>query len=130
MRVHVRFQRDLVIRVPVVLRHRKECMRSMVLDTGARFTILDIESAERIGLEMSEARGLRLVGVAGSAPLLVGIVDEVSMLGQAVRNLRVVCHPLHEHMGFDGVLGVNFLRHFNFEVNNQAELFSASKWHE
>ncbi len=116
--------------MPVVLRHRELCMRSMVLDTGARFTILDIESAERIGLEMREARGQRLLGVAGSAPLLVGIVDEVSMLGQTVRNLRVVCHPLNEHMGFDGVLGVNFLRHFNFEVDNEAEVFTASKWRE
>jgi predicted aspartyl protease len=105
-------------------------MRPMILDTGARLTILDIESARRIGLEMREARDMRLVGVAGSAPVSVGKVEEVSMLGQTVRDLQVICHPLNERMGFDGVLGMNFLQHFNFEVRSETEVFAASKWGE
>ena len=130
MRTVVKFRRGSLIRVPVVRRHRTECTRNMVLDTGARFTVLDTNLVERIGLETRAAPDIRLVGVTGSASVRTGVVDEVSLLGQTVRRLKVICHPLEQQLGFHGIVGMNFLQHFNFEVRNETEVFTASKWHE
>ncbi len=93
----------------------------MVLDTGSRLSIVSPELAEEIGLDVREEPGTELVGVAGSAPLLKATVAEVSLLGETVRNLEVVCHPLHPALGFHGILGMNFLQHFNVRLDNDSE---------
>ncbi len=121
MSVSIRIQRGELIHVPVHLRHRAESFREMVLDTGSRLSIVAPDLAEKIGLDPQEEPGAEIVGVAGSAPLLKATVAEVSLLGQTVRELEVICHPLHPALGLHGVLGMNFLRHFNVRIDNDSE---------
>ena len=121
MSVSVKIRCGELIHLPVYLRHFAEGFREMVLDTGSRLSVVTPDLAEKIGLEVREEPGAELVGVAGSAPLLKGTVAEVSLLGQAVRDLEVVCHPLHPALGLHGILGMNFLRHFNVRIDNDSE---------
>ena len=121
MIVSTRIRPGDLIRLPVHLRHRKGCRRAMVLDTGARLSIVSPELAEEIGLEARQEPGAELVGVAGSAPLLMATVAEVSLFGVIVHDLEVVCHPLHPSLGLHGILGMNFLRHFNVRIDNDSE---------
>lgn len=93
----------------------------MVLDTAARVTIVRPALAHRIGLELREEPDAELVGVAGSAPVYGATVDAVELLGYTVLDLEVICQPLHPELRFDGVLGVNLIRHFNIWIDNDAE---------
>lgn len=115
------FQRGRLIRLPVCLRHRMERTWDMVLDTGAPLTVIHPHVAEEIGLDIHEVPGAQVVGVAASAPLSRATVDAVSLLGRTVRRLAVVCHPLNPALGFRGVLGLNFLQHFNIRIDNDSE---------
>jgi len=93
----------------------------MILDTGAPLTVIRPDAAEEIGLDVRETPSAHLVGVTGSAPLSRATVDAVSLLGRTVRGLAVVCHPLNPVLGFRGVLGLNFLQHFNIRIDNDSE---------
>lgn len=93
----------------------------MVLDTGSRFTIIRPDLAEKIGLELQEQPGAELIGIAGSASIQMATVDAVRLLGYTVRDLEVICQPLHPDLAFDGVIGVNLIQHFNIRIDNDAE---------
>ena len=121
MSASLRFQRGGLIVLPVRLRHMKEVRRKMVLDTGSRFTIIRPDVAEKIGLELREEPGAELVGVTGSASIRAATVDAVHLLGHTVRNVEVICQPLHPDLAFDGVIGVNLIQHFNIRIDNDAE---------
>ena len=111
----------------VWLRHRGEFRCRMILDTGARFTILHPELARKIGLATREIPDARLVGVATCEELSMGAVDSVSLLGHVLPNVQVVCYPIHPRLGVDGILGMNVLQHFDYSVDNTNETFTASR---
>lgn len=43
-------------------------------------------------------------------------VRSASAIGQKVANLDVLCHDLPAESGVDGLLGLNFLRHFKLTI--------------
>ncbi|MHC4201041.1 MAG: retropepsin-like aspartic protease [Planctomycetota bacterium] len=115
------FRRGRIIVLPVHLRHKDEVSRKMALDTGARVTIIRPEIAEKIGIELRDEPAARLVGVAGSAPVREGTIDAVSVLGHTVRGLKVACQELDADLGFDGIIGLDLIQHFNITIDNDAE---------
>ncbi len=91
---------------------------AMALDTGAILTVIPIETALAIGYDPAKTRKrVELVTASGVefAPQLT--VRTARCLGQTVRNLAVVCHELPAQSPVKGLLGLNFLRHFNVQLN-------------
>jgi len=91
---------------------------TMALDTGAILTVIPIETAVAIGYDPAKTRKrVELVTASGVelAPQLT--VRTARCLGQTVRNLAVVCHELPAQSPVKGLLGLNFLRHFNVQLN-------------
>jgi len=91
---------------------------TMALDTGAILTVIPIETAVAIGYDPAKTRKrVELVTASGveRAPQLTE--RTARCLGQTVRNLAVVCHELPAQSPVKGLLGLNFLRHFNVELN-------------
>ena len=91
---------------------------AMALDTGAILTVIPIETALAIGYDPAKTRmRVELVTASGVelAPQLT--VRTARCLGQTVRNLAVVCHELPSQSPVKGLLGLNFLRHFNVQLN-------------
>lgn len=121
MSIRIGIRRGELIYLPVRLGHRTSCRRMVIVDTGSRLSIVTPEVAGEIGLEAREEPGRTLVAVAGSAPLRKATVSWVSLFGETVRGLEVICHPLHPALGFHGILGMNFLQHFNVGLDNDSE---------
>ena len=91
---------------------------AMALDTGAILTVIPIETALAIGYDPAKTKKrVELVTASGVelAPQLT--VRTARCLGQTVRNLAVVCHELPAQSPVKGLLGLNFLRHFNVQLN-------------
>ena len=127
MTASVRFKRGRLILVPVRLFHRRPCRRIMAVDTGSPVTILRPDAAEKAGFDLPEAPGAELLGVTGSARPAEGTVDAVTLFGMTVRRVRILCHPLDPRFGFDGILGLDFLQHFNIRIDNDAETLFLDK---
>jgi len=90
---------------------------TMALDTGAILTMIPIETALAIGYDPATVtKRVELVTASGVelAPTLT--IDTTRCLGQAVRNLEVVCHDLPAQSPVKGLLGLNFLRRFNVHL--------------
>lgn len=118
------FERGRVIVLPVRLRHRGQYRVEMALDTGSPLTVIHPDVAGKIGLELRKARVVELVGAVGTVPAPRTMIDSISLFGRTVRNLDVVCHPLHPALGLRGVLGLDFLQHFNIRIDNDSETIS------
>jgi predicted aspartyl protease len=106
-----------LILVEVKLRGpRSESVRNLVLDTGAAATTLIPEVIDDLGYSARDGNKLsRVHSAIGEEHGYSLNVAEFSALGVTTPNFMVNVFDL-DHEGFDGLLGMNFLRHFNFEV--------------
>lgn len=106
-----------LILVEVKLRGpRSEAVTNLVLDTGAAATTLIPEVVDDLGYSARDGNQLsRVHSAIGEEHGYSLNVAEFSALGVTTPNFMVNVFEL-DHEGFDGLLGMNFLRHFNFEV--------------
>lgn len=122
------FQRGRLILPPVTLEGLYQVEPAMALDTGALRTIITPQLAQEVGIEKNLRAGeVQLIGGAGSAWAGAAVVKRISILGLAVDNVEVVCHPLSPRLGLDGILGLNFLQHFNLFIHQDTETVSLEK---
>jgi predicted aspartyl protease len=87
---------------------------TLILDTAAVMTTMVPSVAESIGYSHALRVGLSITRTAAAEEHGYIVRSEVSALGFTMTNHRVVVADLG--YGIDGVLGINFLRHFNLEI--------------
>ena len=87
-----------------------------ILDTGATLTAISTDTAQKLGIILSPDQPAIQVNTANgmvSAPTV--ILDAVNLDGALVEQVPAVI--LSELNGFDGLLGLSFLNHFNIDIN-------------
>jgi predicted aspartyl protease len=95
---------------------RSVSVRNLVLDTGAAATTLLPEVIDDLGYSARDGKKpSRVHSAIGEEHGYSLYVAEFSALGVTTPNFMVNVFDL-DHEGFDGLLGMNFLRHFNFEL--------------
>lgn len=87
---------------------------SLILDTAAVMTTLVPSVAESIGYSSALRVGRSVTRTAAAEEHGYIVRTEVSTLGFTMPDHRVVVADLG--YGIDGLLGINFLRHFNIEI--------------
>ena len=96
---------------------------NLMIDTGASITTLARESFERIDQSGFEYRGSRLFSTAnGLTQGEVYRVDSISLGEARVENLDIAVLDYQSTEGVDGLLGMNVLRHFRFEIDQDEAL--------
>ncbi len=91
-----------------------------LLDTGAGRTMIPLDVATRIGLPMEGAATMRIASVTGLAAVPVVRVVEIRSLGVVRRSHEVVVHDLPGDIGFEAILGLDFLRGHRFCIDMDA----------
>lgn len=95
----------------------KTLLLPVALDTGATFTIIPWDVAVDMGYDPADStRRQRIFTGSGVEFCPVVTVRRIAALGMAVENIDVLCHDLPEGSCVDGLLGLNFLRMFDFEI--------------
>ena len=88
------------------------------LDTGAITTVIPIETARAIGYDpVKVVKRIELVTASGIEFVPQLTVRAIRCLGQMVHNLPVLCHDLPAESPVKGLLGLNFLKHFNVHLD-------------
>ena len=85
----------------------------MVVDTGASFTTIPVETATRLGLDPSRSK--ERVSIVTANGLIYAPLIEIPVfgaLGIELRNFKVACHDLPAQSHVHGLLGRDFLLHF------------------
>jgi predicted aspartyl protease len=122
------FHRGRLILVPIRIRHTFSARPLMAIDTGCALTLISPRIATEAGLDPGVSKSkVQLLGVAGSLWASEIILPRVSFFGMAVPNVKALCHPLPPTFGLDGILGLNFLKHFNFNVNHDTETITVDR---
>lgn len=97
---------------------RSTLLIPVVLDTGASITIVAVDIMARLGYDPANPTLDRQRIITGSgveyAPCTTG--RSAAAIGQKVDNLGVLCHDLPPESGVDGLLGINFLKHFKLTI--------------
>jgi hypothetical protein len=92
---------------------------SLALDTAATETHIVPEIIDDLGYSPSQGESITSIRSAiGREPGYFLRAERFSSLVFSFTDLRVHVHDLPEGIGIDGLLGLRFLRHFNYEVRS------------
>lgn len=111
-----RFRGQELITVPVIF-------VSMVLDTGATYTMIPWKIAQSLGFEPERVPRRVFITTASSteeAPLIT--LNRIFVLGKKLENIQVVVHDLPPTSRIDGLLGLNVLRSIKAKIDFQEEV--------
>lgn len=90
---------------------------TLILDTGATYTQLPWRVLHAIRSDPDpDASTVRVVTSGGVEVPPLTRVKRLTAMGKSVNNLEVLCHDLPPEARVDGLLGLNFLRHFNVAI--------------
>ena len=92
-----------------------------LVDTGATVTVLDTKLFHQLGLRADGA--FRVTSSAGVTSQTRSVVEEIALNCLSVRNITVVSMkspmPGSDYAAVRGILGENFLRHFDILFDNR-----------
>jgi clan AA aspartic protease (TIGR02281 family) len=112
----IRSRELILVDAEVVGRAGRTTEARLVVDTGAAATTLTPKLVKRIGYSRSDGYKDATVHTAiGEERGYWLHVAQLEVLGIATPNFAVTVFPLG-HQNLDGLVGMNFLRHFNFEI--------------
>jgi len=90
----------------------------LALDTGASTTTIRESDLRNIGYPPESLTDLVSFSDASQSHLVPKVTLESFSLGDAkVAKLEVLAYTIPEEYGIHGVVGLNFLRHFNLNLN-------------
>lgn len=106
----------LIVRAEVVGPTGRSTRARLVLDTGAAATTLTPAVAKKVGYSGRDAYKQSRVHTAVGEERGYWIhVAEFTVLDVTTPDFALTVFPL-AHKDIDGLVGMNFLRHFNFEI--------------
>jgi predicted aspartyl protease len=92
-----------------------------MVDTGATVTVLDAALFHELGLQALGSS--RIVSSAGTTDQILSAVKDITLDSVSVRDVAVVSmkSPMNgtDYRAVRGILGENFLRHFDILIDNQ-----------
>ncbi|MDE0012058.1 MAG: retropepsin-like aspartic protease [Candidatus Poribacteria bacterium] len=88
----------------------------VALDTGASTTMIPTEVATHLGYDLSNPNE-QMMTASGIVSAKRITVPKLTAIGETVENIDVVCHDLPEGSIIEGLLGLNFLKHFDLNIS-------------
>lgn len=90
----------------------------VALDTGATITIIPTEIAVALGYDPANSnRQMQLLTASGRAFAKLITVRKLTAVGETIEDVDVLCHDLPGNSGIKGLLGLNFLKHFELNIS-------------
>jgi len=91
---------------------------TMVLGTGASYTIISQAAAIEVGFDLGQITETISFGDASQTHMATKVtLKSFSLADAKVDNLDALIYTIPEEYGVDGVIGLNFLRHFNITLD-------------
>lgn len=86
----------------------------LLVDSGAAYTLLSEEVAQRVGLTLNQPHSMASIVTIEHvvAPVRLGRIDSLQIGTARLPNVEVGLTLLSPALGVDGILGLSFLRHF------------------
>ena len=90
---------------------------SVALDTGASITTIPPQVATDLGYDLTNPKQeVDILASNGIFTAKIITVRKLTAIGETVEDIDVLCHDLPEDSIVEGLLGLNFLQHFNITI--------------
>ncbi len=90
----------------------------VALDAGASNTSIPSKIASDLGYDLSNPKQVVLLTTGSNiVPTKIITARKLTAIGETVENVDVLCHDLPFGATIDGVLGLNFLSHFDLNIS-------------
>lgn len=90
----------------------------VALDTGASITTIPPQVATDLGYDLSNPKQeVNILASNGVFTAKIISVRKLTAIGETVENIDVLCHDLPEDSIVEGLLGLNFLQHFDINIS-------------
>lgn len=101
---------------------------NLMIDTGASLTVISNRLYEQIidNVNFKNGREMHINTAGGNQIAFSIIVDEFTLGGETINDFEIVVMELPNFNKADGLLGMNFLQHFRFEIDQQNSLLFLS----
>lgn len=91
---------------------------NLLIDSSSTYTLFSREVLLSLKLDPATSQTRRSITTANGILVLPEIVlEELNTLGQQVQQFSVLAHTIPLGGQVDGILGMNFLRRFDLEIN-------------
>ncbi|MDE0400116.1 MAG: retropepsin-like aspartic protease [Candidatus Poribacteria bacterium] len=91
---------------------------TVALDTGATITIIPSQVLIALGYDLLNPEDrVQLLTASGPAFAKRINVRRLTAIGETIENIDVLCHDLPGNSPIKGLLGLNFLRHFDVNIS-------------
>jgi clan AA aspartic protease (TIGR02281 family) len=96
---------------------------SMLVDTGAGVTVISDSLAKKLGIDREELKQTIELSVAGGHRLSAKFIllDSVKIGDIEAKKVEAAIIEGTPSKGVDGLLGMNFLKHFSFRIDTEAQ---------
>jgi len=91
---------------------------SLIVDTGATYTVISYEIANELRIDLSENTPVTRLQTANgviTAPVIE--LDSVDVGGMKLNQIKAAVHDFASGMSVAGLLGLNFLQHFRVDID-------------
>jgi clan AA aspartic protease (TIGR02281 family) len=89
----------------------------MMLDTGAKYTIITPDVAHRLNLDLQKVPRIPVTTATRLETAALTTVDQIDVHGLVLRDIQTAVINLPVALGVDGLLGMSFLRHCRLTVD-------------
>jgi clan AA aspartic protease (TIGR02281 family) len=109
--------------VHTTLNHSVEA--TLVLDSGADVCMISHDLANKLNLNLERSDEVLLTGITGTNAAKETFVDTIRIGSATEHNVKVAIHDLPS--GEDGLLGMNFLKRYNFSIDPKRDILQLTK---
>lgn len=100
----------------------------LALDTGASNVIISREASVNLGYNLELTPEQATISNASTSHLVPVVTLKSFRLADAtVKNIQALCYTIPEELGIDGVIGLNFLRHFNVNLDFEKGILTLNR---
>lgn len=90
----------------------------MLLNTSSTYSVIPWEIASALQCGPTEtSKKLRIITSRGPRIVPVVTLNKMIVLDKVIKDIEVICHDIPQKACVDGILGLNFIRHFKLFIN-------------
>lgn len=92
----------------------------LMLDTGATYTTISEDLAEKLGYDLEGAQQVRITTANGQVMLPRIRLKSISLGGYTATNVDATVMPMPGNVPFSGLLGLSFVKNHRITIDTQA----------